>query len=188
MLSSDLYTIIWNALLFTDKKSQIGPVVEFTLNADQVVVRSADNYSGLVERRYLDSYVGLTESTWYMQKEDLQEIAKKLRVEPTEQVDLISLREQAVECPDAQAWQQFDYLNRHTLPQSEAIGFAVAHDRWKLLGRVRSGGDYPIVVRLSQLQVSYDDSVDIIQFRIGPDIRGYVAPLDDVVLKPEWRL
>lgn len=192
--AAELYRVIWNALLFVDKNSPTGPVAEFTLNGSELMVRSADGYSGLIERTYLSRrYMKKDEQpviTWYMRKEDLQDAAKKLKTEPeATTVDAMLLHEQEVDCPDAQAWRDLSYLTHYVQGAEKASTFAFSHDRLKLLYRVRPGGDYPIVFRMSELPPRYADQPgdreEIIEFSIGPDIRGYVAPLEHIELNEQ---
>lgn len=173
--AEELQRIIWNCLLFTDKKSPAGPVVQFTRAPHDpfLRVKATDGWMTFNESYFLgETREDLKQ--WYMCQEDLKELNKLLK-EPGTQVQVDSLMRQEVTNPHPDYWEELRSVEQSVIVVNEAYPYAVSFDRWKLLARIRSGGDYPVAFRLAEYAL---DRSSFLEFKVGPHIRGLIAPLE----------
>lgn len=177
-----LQRMVWNARLFTDKKSPAGPVALFTITDGYLRILSTDGHVALDER---SPEVVETGPGWdvYVPLERLKELDEFLRTNTNSGGEYSNLDGKfgtGVDCPDKSMWGEFIGMSDQLAQlgaRREAVSFAVRFERWRLLSRIRTGGDYPIDFSVRQIAGRI-----VVGFKAGPHIRGFIAPLDRSVV------
>lgn len=188
--TEDLSRAVWNLLLFSDKNSPSGPEVEFMVSelGPLLVVSATDGIIG-----YTESFELLPDDTqrpgiWYLSITELKEIQKTLKEAPESSATALNLGGLYGHTTPAVDgfWQDMEgvyegiELDGPWGPEGriEASPWGIRFERFRVLSRLRSGGDYP----MDFIQLEAPGGSDYIAYRVGPRIRGFISPVNrDVV-------
>lgn len=181
--SEELYRLLYNASLFAKQKSVFGDVIRIGLNYEDLTVTASDDHIILLDKTNDVTYTGnRATATYYFDKKTVKGMLAALGEEKypedvmvpkffadggwtetkTVNYELFTLIE--------------DMKKEHGYVGSSHVLWALNRDRLRLLGMLKTPGDtvYPIDFNETR---SGTLERDVIQFKVGPTIRGFVAPL-----------
>jgi hypothetical protein len=176
----ELHRAAYNALQYSNKNSALKGDVIWIRGAHGLRVVATDDYFILVDQVDALEYSGKPE-TRVMNLAGLKELEKLLRGDNTEwmDLDLLDLSE-----PNDVQWSTQSLLEADRLvfdsdkwKESTATGFALAPDRLRRLALVKPG-EHPIDIKVFE-----NDGEQMLAFRIGPTVRGLIAPLNRDTLR-----
>lgn len=147
---------LWNAILFTDRKSHVGDAIR----VDEYYVTASDDHVIIRTRKGEplggdDCYPTIKQAKDFLKDGS---IGDGWTVDP----------------PFKDIWPIVDDMLTMDEQTDVANPFALRPERFAKFSRIRVGGDYPVDFRMVY---SYQFQRDLLLFKAGPHVSGVVAPI-----------
>lgn len=181
LLSSDeLGRLLYNATLFTKPKSVMGDAVRIEMNWDSIHITASDDHVIMMDKTdEVTAVKGRKYSKLHFSKKTLKEMLAALPEEP-EEIDAADFFSDYTETGDYNP-DVLSIIDRMTkeygvLGSHHEYAWALNRDRLRNLGLLKTPGDtvFPIDFNQSWSQVL---ERNVVQLKVGPTIKGFIAPL-----------
>lgn len=167
---------LWNATLYAAKDGPTGANVCITTSQAGLQVIGFDGFAMVST---VVPLIGEEISFWsVVSANDMKKLERELRDSKDETYEIAREIFPSYECPEGDIWEDLTGLHR-TSDVMLAGAWAVNPSRLANLGRLKSGGEDPIDLRLVELDVGGHAW----EFLMGENVRGFVSILDRDLLK-----
>lgn len=179
--SEELYRLLYNAHLFQRPKVMAGDAVRIQLTQEELALTVTDDHVILLEKTDDIEFSGTKRNyTFWFNKKAVKEMLTVLADEGyPEWVETVSFFQDFDQSTDSNSdiFKLIDLMRKeHGYVGKEHTLWALNRDRLRLLGLLKTPGPtvYPI-----DFNSTYSATLErqVVQFKVGPTIRGFVAPL-----------
>lgn len=186
--ASELHRLLYNAILFTDKKSAAGGVAKFRATFGSgpnmgLVVFATDDHVAIFDR--IPAEGGEEVDEFFLSLETMKALEKDLRDQDSV-IDFDFNAHRVLGDVDLELWdtvvRMLSLKDFESDDSVQHVTFALNPDRLRKFSLIKPG-NYPIDMRYG-----YDTGVhrDVIAFKAGPTLRGVLAPLDRELLAEKY--
>lgn len=185
--AKELHRLLYNAILFTDKKSATGGVAAFRFNEHGLGVMATDDHVAILDVAYVPRPAGamvdifLSLDRMKILEKEYRDLTAEVEFDP----ESVSFMGSPVD--DTDLWLRVGKMLSLDDFQSTACEdmdakFALNPDRLRKFSLLKPG-DYPI-----DMHYGYDNAIerDLVAFKAGPTLRGILAPLDRELLAEKF--
>lgn len=181
--ASELHRLLYNAILFTDKKSAAGGVAAFRVSEHGLGVMATDDHVAILDVALAPN--DDAPEDLFLSLETMKALEKDLRDQNSE-IDFAGDPHRILGAADPGFWDAVgrmlsldEFVSDDSL---QHVTFGLNPDRLRKFSLLKPGG-YPIDMRYG-----YDRGVarEVIAFKAGPTLRGVLAPLDRRLLKEKY--
>lgn len=172
--ATDLHRIVYNTRQYAVKSGSVEGASLWIRGASSLRVVSSDDFIILVDKTEVDTHSNA--QYWVVDRDTLEGVWKRVEKEPEGLFDLAE-----ISTVDNHIWlETLDEADQvvHETDHFDTIpvtGFAVSPSRLTKLRLIKPGG-YPIDIKAFRSPTGPTE--EVIGFRIGPTVRGVIAPLN----------
>jgi len=181
--AEDLHRLLYNAILFSDKKSAVDGDILFVLTGNSLAVYATDDHVAITDVCVVEGGPGAAE--FLVPLETAKELEKGLRgcTDLADPPAGRSWRDErdfwytVIDLVHGRQFSDFSY---------DEVTFAVNPDRMRKFSLIKTPGrtDYPL-----DFKFGWNDTLEreVLPFKIGPSVRGVLAPVLRGIIREKFK-